>query len=199
MYFDMSPVDQNMSYFPDEALYATLEYGSNGDTSGDPTYSIGDDQGEENWGFNVWDANTSNGFDTGNVTVVFAGSSDGTESLIVGSASSTSYVGDSFSSISTVQIQVGVQIPAEVDVTSLSAAFYRGGQLIENLSLAQGPMVNTINTPSSPQAEQVLTIIPANQNYTKVVITENVRMVAPAGSSPGPTDLFSNVFINSNG
>src|SRR5258707_10642560 len=110
MSYYMSTTDQYVSYFPDEKLYASMEVGSNGDIYGDPTYSAGDDQNENLWGYQTWDANTTNGFDTGEVCVQFFGCSDGREQLSVGDGALQSYTGDSFGAIRSVQIQAGVMI-----------------------------------------------------------------------------------------
>jgi hypothetical protein len=199
MNYDMSPVDQGVSYFSSPALYATLEYGSNGDPYGDPTYTEGDDQGEENWGFNVWDSDISDGINTGAVPVQFTGLSNGNESLSVGTgATPLTYSGDSFGTIASVQVQAAVQIPASVQWSSLSFNFYTGSTLEESDVFSAGPSVNTINTPNSPTAEQILTVIPTSQSCNKVVVTGTLQMTAPAGTYPGPTDMFSNIAINSN-
>ena len=195
MNYDMSSVDQGITYFPSAALYASLEVGSNGDPYGYATSSEGDDQGEEAWGFNVWDADGSSNFDSGLVAVQSTGASDGNESLIVGSAAPMSYSGDSFGTIASVQLQAAVEIPAEAAWSDVSLNFYSDGSLVETDNLGVGPAVNTINTPNSPQAEQVLTFFPSHQS-DKVVVTANFRMSAPGTSNPGPIDMFGNIFIN---
>ena len=197
MSYALSPVDNGIDDFVDESLYASMDVGSNGNPYGDPTFAAGDDQGEEGWGFGVWDSNTSNGFDTGNVPVGFAGASDGNETLEVGQNAPISYAGDSFGSISSVQFQAAVTVPASASWSNVTVDFYDGNKLVEVDSPSAGPAVNTINTPNSPQAEQVLTVSPpAGSNITNVVATGIMRMTAPVGTALGSSSMFCNIFVN---
>jgi hypothetical protein len=197
MSYDLSPVDNGIDDFVDESLYASMDVGSNGNPYGDPTFAAGDDQGEEVWGFGVWDSNTSNGFDTGNVAVYFGGASNGNETLQVGGNAPISYAGDSFGSISSVQFQAAVTVPASASWSDVTVDFYDGSQLVEVDNPPVGPAVNTINTPNSPQAEQVLTVSPpAGSNITNVVATGIMRMTAPAGTALGSSSMFCNIFVN---
>jgi hypothetical protein len=197
MSYVMAAVDNGMDYFPDESLYASMDVGTNGNPYGDPTFAAGDDQGEEVWGFGVWDSNTSNGFDTGNVAVGFTGASNGNETLAVGSNAPISYAGDSFDSISSVQFQAAVTVPASTSWTNISVNFYSGNKLVETDSVGVGPAVNTINTPGNPQAEQILTITPSvSSPITNVVAIGTLRMTAPAGSAFGSSSMFGNIVVN---
>jgi hypothetical protein len=197
MSYNLSPVDNGIDYFVDESLYASMDVGSNGNPYGDPTFAVGDDQGEEVWGFGVWDSNTSDGFDTGNVPVGFAGASNGNETLQVGSNSPISYAGDSFDSISSVQFQAAVTVPASASWSNVTVEFYDGSELVDAESASVGPSVNTIATPSSPQAEQVLTVSPpVGSTVTNVVATGTMRMTAPAGTALGSSSMFCNIFVN---
>jgi hypothetical protein len=196
MSYALSTIEYGMTDDYAYSLYGSMSVGSNGDPNGDPTMTAGDDQGEEVWGYQVWDSDTSDGFDTGNVPVDFTGDTSGNESLTVGSSGPLTYAGDSFGSISSVQLQAGVQIPASASWSNVVVSFYNGSQLLETDCVASGPSVNTINTPSTPAAEQVLTVIPTAQNATSVSVSGNMRMTSPNGN-PGSADMFCNIFINS--
>jgi hypothetical protein len=197
MSYFMSPVDNGIDYFPDESLYASMDVGSNGNPYGDPTFAAGDDQGEEVWGFGVWDSNTSNGFDTGNVPVAFAGASNGNETLEVGQNAPISYAGDSFGSITSVDFQAAVMVPATASWSNITVDFYNGSELVENDSIGTGPAVNTINTPNSPQAEQVLIVSPpVGSTITNVVATGTMRMTAPNAATLGSSSMFCSIFVN---
>jgi hypothetical protein len=199
MSYAMSAVEYTVDTDPTQSLYASLMVGSNGQTYGDPTFAIGDDQGEEAWGYRVWDNTPLNGaFDSGLVSFQFAGQSTGDESISVGNGSPVTYSGDSFGTIKSVQLQAGVLIPAEAKFSDLTVKFYSGNSLAEQDSISVGPDANTIQTPATPEAEQVMTISPPNSNCDKVVISGNIRLTAPPGSYPGTNDMFCNIFINSN-
>jgi hypothetical protein len=199
MSYAMSAVEYTVDTDATQSLYASLMVGSNGDPNGDPTYAIGDDQGEEAWGYQVWDSRSLNGaFDSGSVTFAFTGKSTGDESISVGGAAPVTYTGDSFGTIASVQLQAGVLIPAEAKLSGLIVSFYSGNTLAEQDIIPVGPDANTIPTPSTPVAEQLMTITPPSSNCDKVVIIGTLRLTAPPGSYPGTSDMFCNVFINSN-
>jgi hypothetical protein len=196
MSYSMDLVTTDFQDFGDSSLFASVEPGSNGDTSGDPTYVVGDDQGMENWGFNTWDSDTSDGWDSGTVSVNFTGQSNGSESLSVQSNPAIAYNGDGFGPISSVQIDAQVEIPASVQWSNISVKFYSQGALMETETIPGGPQVDTTSTPDSPQAQQVLTVFPKDSNDDTVVVDATIRMTAPAGTVPGSTSMFAGIFVN---
>jgi hypothetical protein len=80
----------------------------------------------------------------------------------------------------------------------VSVRFYEGTALKETYTISVGPAVNTIDTPSTPFAEQSLTVTPNDQNCNKVVVLGNVHLDAPTNYLPGSDQLFCNIFVNSN-
>jgi hypothetical protein len=131
------------------------------------------------------------------VPVGFTGASNGNETLEVGENAPISYAGDSFDSISSVEFQAAVTVPASASWSNIRVQFYDGSVLVDTESPSTGPSVNTISTPSTPQAEQVLTISPpAGSTITNVAVSGTMRMTAPAGTSLGSSSMFCNIFVN---
>jgi hypothetical protein len=192
--YSMSSVESSVSEMSG-ALYASIGVGSNGDLYGTPTDSIGDDQGEENWDYTVWDSDPSDGFTTSNIPVIFTASTNGNESL-EGIGDGISYGGDAFSKINSVELQAGVTQCGEAKWTDVNVAFYNGTTLGESDSIEVGPDANTTNTPSSPQAQQILTVTPTSSNYTSVVVSGTLKLTAPGSGVPNPNGMFCNIFIN---
>jgi hypothetical protein len=199
MSYYMAPLDYDVSSFGSYALYMDVQVGSNGDTGGDPTYDVGDDQGEEAWAYKQWDSNLSDGFDTGDINVQFTGDSSGQESMAVGSDAPIAYSGDSSGAISSVVFQAGVMIPAEAKFSDITVQFWSGTTLRETVSFASGPDANTMNTPATPQAEQILTVTPTFSDCNKVRISATERLRAPAGTFPSSTNMFCDVFVYGGG
>jgi hypothetical protein len=196
--FELSCVEYGIDDLSGYDQYAGLDVGSYGTSSDDPAFSAGDDQGEEVWGYQVWDSNTngstSSGFDTGQVQVAFTGDIYGNESLTVGSDSPVTYAGDSYSSISFVQLQAAVQVPATASWSNVSIVFYSGTQPVETDIFPTGPTVDTTSTPSMPAAEQFLFVCPSAANVTKFSVKATMRMTSP-NPNPGPSDMFCNISI----
>jgi hypothetical protein len=199
MSYYMAPLDYSVASFGDFALYMDVRPGSNGDPAGDPSYVLGDDQGEEAWAYKQWDSNLSDGFDTGDVNVQFTGDSSGQESMTVGSDAPIAYTGDSTGNISSVVFQAGVMIPAEAKFSNITVEFWSGSALRETDTIGVGPDANTINTPATPQAEQILTVTPRFSDCNKVTVSATERMRAPAGTVPATSDMFCDVFVYGNG
>lgn len=198
MSYYMAPRDDSLMYPTGDDLYANMQVGSDGNTDGDPSIIVGDDQGEENWTWYDWDSSYSgsgSSFDSGNVFVNFTASTNGSESLTVGSASPVDYDGDSIDSISAVDIQAAVTVPAEAMWSDITVKFYNGGTLEETIDPPSGPSVNTTNTPSSPQQEQILTVTPDESGITSVSVSGTMRMIAPSTTTPGSTGMFCNIYI----
>jgi hypothetical protein len=181
------------------ALYATLDVGSDigspGDTTGLPSYTIGDTAGDENWAYYNWDSNLDDGFDTGNAGVMFRGAAGGAESLAVGSGPFLSASTATFGSVGSVDIVATVYITSEVKWSNVTVRFYRAGSLQEIDSVGAGPDVNTTNTPSTPEAQQVLTVTPAVSGCDRVIVTGSLRMTAPAGTNPTASDMSANILV----
>jgi hypothetical protein len=190
----MAPRDDLLMYPTGDDLYANMQVGSNGNTDGDPSLIVGDDQGEENWTWYTWDESDS-GFDTGNVFVNFTAGTNGSESLTVGSASPVDYTGDSIDTISAVDIQAAVTVPAEASWSDITVEFYNGSTLEQTVDPTSGPSVNTTGTPSSPQQEQILTVTPSESGITSVSVSGTMRMTAGSGVVPGSTGMFCNIYI----
>jgi hypothetical protein len=175
-------------------LYADWRVGSNGDSSGDPSYTMGDDQGEEAWGYSQWDSDLSDGFDTGNISVRFAGSSDGSESLTVGSDATLQYSGDAMGTITSVEFRAGVMVAGEAKFSDINIQFYHDNTLVEAIPVGSGPDANTINS-SSLQQEQTLTVTPTAPNVNKVFISATTRLDSKTDTAPATSDLFCNIFV----
>jgi hypothetical protein len=195
----MAPMDYQVLYPSGDDLYGNMMVGGNGDPYGTPEFDVGDDQGMENWGFCTWDSTwNSNGntpFDTGSIAVAFSAATDGSESLQVGSNDPVTYTGDSIDSISSVVFQAAVTVPAEASWSGISVEFFSGSTLVETESDLTGPVANTTETPSTPVAEQLMTITPDVSGVTSAIATGTMRLQAPAGTTPGATGMFCNIFI----
>jgi hypothetical protein len=177
-------------------LYVDLEPGSNGNSSGDPTYTIGDDQGMEQWGFTQWDSDLSDGFDTGPVNVDFTAWAAGQESATIGSNTPLSYDGDAIGTIGSVVLRAGVLVSGEAKFSNVTVEFYHDDSLLETDSISAGPDANTLDG-SATQQEQLLTISPTATNANKVVVCATAQLRSPTDTAPGPTDMFCDIFVQS--
>jgi hypothetical protein len=202
---DMGNVSDTISDIMGYSLYAEAVPGSNGDPNGSPTYDMGTDPSTASYGYNTWDANASydTGFDTGSTgfdldaNLGSANLGSGSDTLSVDSAGEISYTGSGSQSIGSVKIRAGAQVPGVVSWTNLTIEFYQGSTMADSLTVSQGPAVDTTPSSSSGTAEQILTVTPASSStaYTRVTVVGTIRMQTPAGSMPGPDDLFCQVFV----
>lgn len=176
--------------------WANFQVGSNGDTSGDPTYAIGDLFGAENWCYNTWDSNLNGGFDTSNVPVSFDVTSQGNEVLTVGSDAPLTYQTGDIGPITSVVLEAAVQTNAIASWSSVSVEFLQNGSPIEVDSCAGGPQVNTVNSGGANVQDQIMTIVPTAANADEVKVTGIMRMRSPGINYPSGQGMFCNIFVN---
>jgi hypothetical protein len=194
MSITMAPIEYVMPNDTYDA-YANLQVGSNGDTDGDPTSSIGDIYGEENWAFNPWDSDVSSGFDTSNVPIQFDVKSDGTEDLVVGSSDPVTYQTSPIGCISSVVLEADVQTNAEASWSNVTVEFLRSGSVVETDNPTSAPDVNTIGSSSSTMEDQQMTITPTATNCDETIVTGTMRLRSPGISYPSSTAMFCNIFV----
>jgi len=187
------------STLPDDSSYntwANFEVGGNGDPYGDPTYGIGDADGEENWSTNTWDNQFVNGFDTSDVPISFDVTSGGSETLNVEGESPLSYQTASIGPISSVVLEAAVQTNAIADWSNVSVEFLKNGSVVETDNFSVGPQVDTVNAGSANIADQTLTVTPSSPDDDEVLVTGVMRMASPGINFPAAQAMFCNVFVN---
>jgi hypothetical protein len=192
---NLNGVQPTLADIENYGLYASLQVGSNGDPNGDPTSDIGDINGEENWANYAWDTNLDSGFDTGSAPIVFDAAANGDESLSVEDLPELGYTGAAMGDVSSVIIEAAVQIPAETSWSNITVEFWKGGSDVENISIPVGPDVNTIDTPSSPVASQIMVVVPSTPDCDQVIVAGSLRMRSPGIQYPASNAMFGNVFV----
>lgn len=182
--------------------FAEVLYGSNGAAQGEPEVNVGAINQAPSAGRKTWDANTSDGIDSSTVSVqLVAEAGGGTNALkmsVAGaSPSPLQYSGATYGAIQRVRIRAAVQTTAKVQWGSVVVAFYRMGRTAETYTHSGGgPGVDTRNATLPVTAEQILEVVPAFSNNTKVVVIANVQFVANQGVVPGAEDLFGQIFVD---
>lgn len=200
--YTMDPVSDSITELSGYLLYAEAIPGSNGDSTGIPTYDLGADPEDASYGYNVWDegvadGDTSDGFDTGSQPFAFdSDMAGGSNSLDVASAGAISYDTGGSQSIGSVIVRAGIQTIGVATWNNVTIAFYQGSTLADTLTL-DGPAVDTTPANSPDEAEQILLVTPDSSStpYTRVTVSGSIQMQTPAGVLPGPDDLFCQVFI----
>lgn len=178
------------------SAYGEAIVGSEGDTWGTPDIDTGDASGNDSYAYLMWGGDTDNGgLDTGNLPFCFEGNlATGLDTLSI-DGTSISYQGSSSSSkMGSVDIRGGADVPAQVSLENIAVSFYQGGALQETQNVPN-ISVDTTAPGSSGTEEEVLTVTPSSSNDNDVVVTGTLRMAAPDGTYPGPTDIFCQVFV----
>jgi hypothetical protein len=191
----LASADYNIASPSGDDLFGNMMVGGDGNGSGCAETTVGDDQGGEYYGYYTWCESEGDGFNSGGVPVSFVADSDGYESLEVSTNDPVTYNGDSIGPIGSVVFQAAVTEQGSAEWSDISVDFYSGSTLVETDSAMQGPEANTTDTPSTPQKEQLMTVTPSASDITSVKIAGEIQLTAPAGSTPGPTGMFCNVFI----
>jgi hypothetical protein len=183
--------------------FAEAKYGDNGVAGGTPEVAVGNSSADAETTGRNWDADPSDGVDSGPVTVLFSAEAGGGTAGISWAVSGAdavpiTYVGRTYGAVGVVKVRAAVQVGAKVTWGSVQVKFYRNGRVTESHSPAGGPAVDTTAGPSGV-AEQVLTVTPGFANNTKVTVSGSVTFECPQGTVPGATDLFAQVFLFASG
>ena len=188
-------MDQTISEPSGYSLYGEAIVGSEGDTSGTPDIDTGDSYSNSyaylNWGGDTADG----GLDTGSVPFQFDGNlATGVSTLSVDGSTITYSSTSGSNLIGSAQVRIGADVPAQVSLNSISMTFYQGTSAVETDTFS-GMSIDTTAPSSSGCAEDILTVTPNSSADNEVVISGTLRMIAPVGTYPGPTDTFSQAFV----
>lgn len=180
-------------------FFAEARFGSNGGT-GTPEYDVGSTTSNAVSGRTVWDSDLSNGLNSGWINVSLDAEAGGGSNAVSWTVTGGTVVpllfsGVTYGIIDNVQIVAAVQFPAQMLWRSVLVKFYKAGVLIESFSERVGPQVDTTGATPPVAKEQVLTVVPAQTDNDKVVITGQIELVCAAGIYPGPNDIFAQIYV----
>jgi hypothetical protein len=199
----ITPVMSSISNIIGYCAYAEVKYGSNGAAGGVPEYGVGHDPSDTVTGRRVWDGNLADGLESGWINVELAlepggGANDVKWTVFGGTPNPVFYSGVTYGTIVQVRVRAAVQAPVQMQWRSVTVKFYKNGTMVDSFTRRAGPEVDRRSYPTPVAAEQVLTVVPAAADNDKVVVTGQVRLHAPAGISLQATDLFGQVFVDTN-
>ena len=146
-----------------------------------------------------WDANLTDGLDSGWVDVALGLTVDGTDEmeLTVGSSSTRTASEDVMTSISKVVIDASVfNVGFAFSWRNLSVQFYRDGLLVDSATISNSyaPEASTMGTWDIYAADGIQ-ITTSEIGCDEVVITGQVRLQGDDPYYLGPCDLFGQILI----
>jgi hypothetical protein len=188
-------MDQSITDVNDYSAYGEAIVGSEGSAWGTPDIDAGADTSDNSYGYLPWGGDTGDGgLDTGSIGFSLdANLGTGTDTLTV-DGSGITYSDASSGTVSSVEVRVGADVPAQVSLNDILVGFYQGGAFQESESVP-GLSVDTTDPSSSGTAEDVATVTPNSAGNDEVVVSGTLRMIAPDGTYPGPTDIFCQAFV----
>jgi len=145
-----------------------------------------------------YDVDNEGGLNTATVGVsIDVNLNTGQDSFQLGNAApSLTFDGPSGQTVDDVLLVSGVQVGAKVSWSNVQVQFLQAGVVQETVNVGTGPIVDTRST-GDPE-EQIESIVPASTADDEVIITGNIKMLAPDGTYPGPDDLFAQAFVDAN-
>jgi hypothetical protein len=182
------------------AVYAEARLGGNGDPNGVPELVTGGNGEDASYDRITWDADLTDGFDTGNVADALAAAFDaGTNTATADRETGGTPISFSQASagpIERVELRALTQAAATARWSNVCIEFYRGGVLMDSYSAEYGPSVDTVGETSNATAESVLVVTPDGTDYDQVVISGMVRMTFDSPTVlPGATDVALQAFV----
>ncbi len=185
------------------AVEADALYGDNGPENGpDPEYALVTSS-ETDTGRTTWNPefNEDGSWDSGQVPVAMTLSPDGHGNDIltwtVNGETALIQTIPQLTTLSGVEIVAGTQLNASVAWSDLNVSFSDGTTTdAYSGSTASNPAVDT-TTSSTATAEQELFVVPTTSSNTTLTISGNVDLAYPAGTYPGPNDLFASIYVYS--
>jgi len=193
VYYTMPTVQEA----PSNALaIACMQYGSNGDVWGPPEYSVANSSGSESDGSKQWDSAESGPFDSDWVDFTLVAQPGQGVTLTVDDGTGPVNVSAAFSSISSIEVDAGVQTNASMTFQDLDVSFFdSSGNETSCYSTSGGPSIDETNS-SDPVGEQIVQVTPASgTSASEVVVTGQIRLQAPDGVFPGASDIFGDIAI----
>lgn len=181
--------------------FAEAKYGTNGDVSGaTPEVAVGHDASDALTARRVWDANPSDGVDSGWVAATLVaevgGGSAGVKWTVNGAGGTLTYTGVTYGNIGTVRVRACAQVRGQVRWRNAKIEWYRGTRRIEwTADRAAGPEVDT-RTGTATEAEQIWQAVPTGTTHTRLVVSGEFSLACPEGVVPGPEDLFVQVLVD---
>ena len=177
-------------------LFADLIFGTNGSFAWVPELALGNDPETAAYGSATWDADLSDGFDSGQVYVSFdANLSAGTAILVTSNEASSpmTQTGLGRGTIGSVEIRARVQTAATVVWSDLSISFWNGDVAAETVDLANGATADL--DAGGAVEEQRLVVTPENAGYDRVTVIGTLHMRAGPDVFPDMADLFGQILV----
>jgi hypothetical protein len=189
---------ENIISTPTPTVQGVAEYGDNGPANGpDPEYTLllpsTTDTGRTTWN-PVYNENGSwwSGEEPIELSIVPDGQGNDVIQFSVNGETALSETVPSIGNISSIDILAGVQTNAMAAWGDLDITFTNGSSTDE--ITGENPGVDT-TTSDTATAEQVLTVTPDASNNTGLTLMGGIFFSYPAGTDPGPSDLFGAINI----
>jgi hypothetical protein len=196
MYNPTNSIAQETGY----AGYGEARAGQNGDPYGVPEAVLANPTNAATERVQWYDADSSGGLLTGTVPVTLdVNLATGIDTWSVAGGTENPVTlsgGPTGQTIADVELAAGVQVGAKVSWSNVTIEFLQAGVVQETVNVGNGPSVDTRS--SGLTSEQIEEIIPASSTDDEVIITGNIKMLAPDGTYPGPDDMFAQAYVFAN-
>jgi hypothetical protein len=187
------------------AAFARARIGSNGDPFGAPECFSGVSDSSCSTGRKTWCGDTSAGFDSGWVSVVWTATTAGGSGSIQfqvsgGSPTTISYAGNQTGGIDSVTVRAAVTGANRrasyrnvvVDFFDLPTDTNYAQRLV--LSAAQCPVASTMGQSDPVDAEVARNVVPDGADWGKVRVSADIRFECTDAGLPSEDDLFTDMF-----
>jgi hypothetical protein len=178
-------------------IFAEVRVGNNSVLGGEPEYRLGR-PGDLDDGQKTWDANISDGFDSGLVNVEFripvSGDTSGITLDIPTGTGQLRYPKLTYGYINKIQIEAAVNSNNMAMIwQNVEARFYRNGVVIETLQLPEPchPVDDRINHTGNGT---IIELVPNNSNCTAVVVTAKAKLASTSTTLPAAGAIFGRIY-----
>ena len=178
------------------SYYADAQLGDNGDWTGLPALDAGKNGDDPNYAENQWDADLSDGLDSGWVDASFSvDNSTNNVDLSVADQDAISFSSGSSLSIHQVAIVAGVDMAGVIaSWRNLSVSFYSGSTLGETISVGSLTADNSTATTDSDK-EAIAIVTPSGTGYNHIVVSGQMRLQSNSDVVPGSDSVWCKVAI----
>jgi hypothetical protein len=186
--------------------FCTARVGSNGSAGGGPECFVGRSSTDRTSGRKVWDADPSDGIDSGWVgliaTVSVAGGTNALQLQVQGaSPSPMTCAADAADPLQSVKLRAGVDGAGKrVSYRSIVVKFYTNTTdtspaETQSIDPSSAPIASTWGEIDPIDAEMMIDVVPdGNGPFRKIVVSSEVRFETETNDVPSPDSMFADMF-----
>jgi hypothetical protein len=184
--------------FCDNAYFASVLFGDNGDDYGVPTSAMGVGNDIQGIAYRNWDPDLADGMDSENFDFVFSINTNSSPcaTLSVANDDSGEFSISPMIEVHSVQLRAAVAGPGmEFVFSNIQIRFYSGSSIVEIVRV-DDLAADTRGAWSWDPAEATAIVTPTAANISGVKVLGTFQMKADAGVYPGPTDISGQVIVS---